>query len=95
MASYRSSNRSGSELRGDRGQCRIVPDRHAAAALIGIAENAEPFIKELLKRTPDVVTSIQRELPDGFPQNVLDKIESGLTDSSRRLAATLPKGVIG
>ena len=87
MASYRSSNRSGSELRGDRDQCRIVPDRHAAAALIGIAENAEPLIEEILKRTPGVVTSIQREVPDGFPQNVLDGILSGLTNSSRRLAA--------
>ena len=57
------------------------------AALIGIAENAEPLIEEILKRTPDVVTSIQREVPDGFPPNVLDRILSGLTDSSRRLAA--------
>ena len=87
MASYRSSNRSGSELRGDRDQCRIVPDHHAAQALIGIAENAEPLIEEILKRTPDVVTLIQREVPDGFPQNVFDRILSGLTDSSRRLAA--------
>ena len=57
------------------------------AALIGIGENAEPLIGEILKRTPDVVTSVQREVPDGFPPNVLDRILSGLTDSSRRLAA--------
>ena len=57
------------------------------AALIGIGENAEPLIEEILKRTPGVVTSVQREVPDGFPPNVLDRILSGLTDSSRRLAA--------
>ncbi len=57
------------------------------AALTGIGENAEPLIEEILKRTPDVVASVQREIPDGFPLNVLDKILSGLTASAKRLAA--------
>ena len=57
------------------------------AALIGIGENAEPLMEEILKRTPDVVASVQREIPDGFPPNVLDKIFSGLNDSAKRLAA--------
>lgn len=57
------------------------------AALIGIGENAEPLIEDILKRTPDVVASVQRELPDGFPSNVLDKILSGMTNSAKKLAA--------
>lgn len=57
------------------------------AALIGMGENAEPLIAEIIRRTPDVVTAVQREVPDGFPSDVLDKILSGLTDSARRLAA--------
>ena len=57
------------------------------AALTGIGENAEPLIEEILKRTPDVVASVQREIPAGFPLNVLDKILSGLTYSAKRLAA--------
>ena len=57
------------------------------AALIGIGESAEPLIEDILKRTPDVVASMQRETPEGFPQNVFDKILSGLTGSAKKLAA--------
>ena len=57
------------------------------AALIGIGESAEPLIEDILKRTPDVVASMQRDTPEGFPQNVLDKILSGLTGSAKKLAA--------
>ncbi len=57
------------------------------AAQIGIGENAEPLIEEILRRTSGVVTSVQREVPDDFPPVVLDKILSGLTDAARRLAA--------
>ncbi len=57
------------------------------ATLIGVGESAEPLIAEILKRTPDVVSSVQREVPKGFPADVLDKILSGLIDSSKRLAA--------
>ena len=57
------------------------------AVLIGLGENAEPLIAEILRRTPGVVTSVQGDVPEGFPPDVLDKILSGLTDSARRLAA--------
>ena len=57
------------------------------AALIGIGKSAEPLIQDILNRTPAVVASVQREVPDGFPQNVLDKILSGLTGSAKKLAA--------
>ena len=57
------------------------------AALVGIGESAEPFIEDVLKRTPNVVASMQREIPNGFPQGVLDKILSGITDSAKKLAA--------
>jgi serine/threonine-protein kinase HipA len=57
------------------------------AARIGIGKNAEPLIEEILRRTPGVVTSVQREVPDDFPPVVLDKILSGLTGSAKRLAA--------
>ena len=57
------------------------------AAQIGIGTDAEPLIEELLARVPDVVAAAQRGLPRNFPQDVLDKILSGLIDSGKQLAA--------
>ena len=56
------------------------------AALIGMG-SAEPLIEELLERTPQVIASVQRDLPGDFPSTVLDRILSGLTDSAQRLKA--------
>jgi len=53
----------------------------------GIGDSAEPLIKAILAQTPSVVASVQRETPKGFPQQVLDPILSGLTESKRKLEA--------
>ncbi|HVY06517.1 MAG TPA: type II toxin-antitoxin system HipA family toxin [Burkholderiales bacterium] len=60
------------------------------AALMGIGKDAEALIEALLVKVPDAVEAAQRGLPRDFPQDVLDKILSGLTDSAKRLAAMKP-----
>jgi serine/threonine-protein kinase HipA len=57
------------------------------AARMGIGDSAEPVIEDLIKRTPEVVKNIQNQIPSGFPQDVLEKILSGLVKSAKKLEA--------
>lgn len=59
------------------------------AVRCGLGETAAPLIKEILAATPTVVASVQKHLPKGFPQQVLDSILQGLSDSARKLE-TMP-----
>jgi serine/threonine-protein kinase HipA len=56
----------------------------------GIGKTAEPIIAEILAKTPQVVAAVQREIPKGFPQNILDPILGGLTESARNLENMTP-----
>jgi serine/threonine-protein kinase HipA len=53
----------------------------------GLGENAEPLIQEILAATPAVISSVQKDLPKGFPQRVLDTILKGLAKSAKQLEA--------
>jgi serine/threonine-protein kinase HipA len=66
-----------------------VRRRHfnAMAAQCGLGETAEPLIKDILAATPAVAESVQKDLPEGFPQHVLDAILKGLMKSAERLEA--------
>ncbi|MBI3376458.1 MAG: type II toxin-antitoxin system HipA family toxin [Betaproteobacteria bacterium] len=55
------------------------------AARCGLGETAEPLIRDILAATPAVIASVQENLPEGFPQRVLDAILNGLTKSAKRL----------
>ena len=57
------------------------------AARCGLGDTAEPFIKEILVATPNVIASVEAEMPIGFPQHVLDTVLTGLSDSAKRLEA--------
>lgn len=57
------------------------------AARCGLDETAEPLIKDILAATPAAIASVQRGLPEGFPQHVLDAVLEGLSQSARRLEA--------
>ena len=65
-----------------------IQRRHfnSMAALCGVGETAEPLIKEVLAATPAVITSVQNDLPPGFPKHVLDAILQGLMESAQQLA---------
>jgi len=66
-----------------------IQRRHfnATAALCGLGESAEPMIKDVLAATPAVIASVQKDLPAGFPQHVLDAILQGLMKSAQQLEA--------
>jgi serine/threonine-protein kinase HipA len=70
-------------------QVKDIQRRHfnETAARCGLGETAEPLIKEILAATPNVIASVQTDLPKGFPQHVLDTILKGLTDSAKQLEA--------
>jgi len=57
------------------------------AAQCGLGETAEPLIQEILAATPAVIASVQKNLPKGFPQQVLDSILKGLMKSAKQLEA--------
>ncbi len=57
------------------------------ATLCGLGENAEPLIKDILAATPAVIASVQKSLPKGFPQQVLDAILKGLMKSAKQIEA--------
>jgi serine/threonine-protein kinase HipA len=61
------------------------------AAQCGLGETAEPLINEIVVATPDVIASVQQDLPKRFPQHVLDAILDGLSKSAKRLE-TMPAG---
>ena len=66
-----------------------IQRRHfnAMAALCGVGDTAEPLINDVLAATPAVIASVQKDLPPGFPQHVLDAILQGLMKSARQLEA--------
>jgi serine/threonine-protein kinase HipA len=61
------------------------------ATQCGLGETVEPLINEIVVATPDVIASVQQDLPKRFPQHVLDAILDGLSKSAKRLEA-MPAG---
>jgi serine/threonine-protein kinase HipA len=64
-----------------------IQRRHfnSTAKKVGYGENAEPLLDDLVARTPDVVARVQEELPQGFSQEVADKVLGGLLNAARVL----------
>lgn len=60
------------------------------AARSGVGRSAEPLIEEILAKTPHVIATVQKEIPQGFPQNVLEPILNGLMESANKLERMLP-----
>ena len=78
-------------IRGKNKHCMMkdIQRRHfnETAARCGLGDTAEPFIKKILVATPNVIASVQAEIPIGFPQHVRDTVLTGLSDSAKRLEA--------
>jgi serine/threonine-protein kinase HipA len=70
-------------------QLKDIQRRHfnAMAVQCGIGESAEPLIQDILAATPAVIASVQKDLPEKYPQNVLDAILKGLRKSAQQLEA--------
>ncbi|MCG1053469.1 type II toxin-antitoxin system HipA family toxin [Mycetohabitans sp. B5] len=69
-----------------------IQRRHfnSTAQKLGYGGNAEPLLQELVARTPEVVAQVQAELPQGFSQQVADKVLGGLLDAARALEGMPP-----
>jgi len=69
-----------------------IQRRHfnSTAKRFGYGETAEPLIQELVERTPAVIDEVQRMLPQGFSDDVADKVLSGLQGAARALKAMSP-----
>ena len=65
-----------------------IQRRHfdSTAQLCGL-DSAEPLVERILALTPQVMAQAQRELPQGFSQQVLDRTLEGLADMAARLGA--------
>jgi serine/threonine-protein kinase HipA len=64
-----------------------IQRRHfnSTAKKVGYGENAEPLLRELAARTPEAVAQVHAELPQGFSQQVADKVLGGLLSAARAL----------
>lgn len=64
-----------------------IQRRHfnSTAKKVGFGENAESLLQELVARTPEVVARVQAQLPQGFSQQVADKVLGGLQSAALAL----------
>ena len=64
-----------------------VQRRHltSTANRMGLAAVADPLVSDLVTRTPGVITSVQGELPPGFPEQLAATILGGLQSSADQL----------
>lgn len=71
---------------------RNIQRRHfnETARKVGFGENVEPLLQELIARTPAVVAQVQAELPQGFSQQVADKVLDGLLGAALALEGMPP-----
>jgi len=68
-------------------QVDTILRRHfnSTARQVGLGADAEDLIEEIVAATPDVIAGVQRELPSGFSQKVLDSVLGGLERAAARL----------
>ena len=68
---------------------KSIQRRHfeALAKRMGVA-NVETIVDEMVARTPAVIDEVARNLPRGFPQQLLDRVLEGMRKSAQRLAAS-------
>ncbi|CAG9207950.1 Serine/threonine-protein kinase toxin HipA [Paraburkholderia sabiae] len=68
-------------------QVHKIERRHfnSTARKVGYGDNAEPLLQEIIARTPEVVEKVRGELPEGFSEQVADKILGGMLAAARAL----------
>lgn len=62
---------------------------NSTAQQLGYADHVEPLIEDLLARTPAVIASVQKKLPDGFSSHVAQTVLGGLEKAAGKLASPL------
>ncbi|MFT3778358.1 MAG: type II toxin-antitoxin system HipA family toxin [Ottowia sp.] len=73
-------------------QVDTIVRRHfnSTARQVGLGADAEDLIKVIVTATPNVIAGVQRELPSGFSQKVLDSVLGGLERAAARLGRMPP-----
>ena len=68
---------------------KSIQRRHfdVLAKRMGVEAEAEHLIAEMVTKTPAVIEEVQRGLPKGFPQALLDRVLAGLRKSAQLLSA--------
>jgi serine/threonine-protein kinase HipA len=61
----------------------------STASRMGLAAEAEALVANLVARTPEVIATMQQELPSGFPEPLAGAILAGLQGSAERLEKQL------
>lgn len=67
---------------------RSIQRRHFEALGKKLGVGTAALIDEMVAKTPDVVAQVQRKLPRGFPQGLLERVLDGLRKSAALLASS-------
>ncbi len=67
---------------------REIQRRHfnATAQRCGLGKNMEPVIADVLSKIPGVIHAVGSRLPDGFPEDLFERVTSGITEAAKQLA---------
>jgi serine/threonine-protein kinase HipA len=61
----------------------------STASRMGLGADADALVGDLVARTPEVIATVQAELPSGFPESLACAILDGLQSSAERLQKQL------
>lgn len=65
----------------------------STAKLVGYGVDAEELVRELIEKTPSAIEQVQRQIPAGFSQRVVDSVFSGLSKAAQQLETQAPKAI--
>jgi serine/threonine-protein kinase HipA len=74
---------------------KSIQRRHfdVLAKRMGVEAEVENLIADIVAKTPTVIDDVQRGLPKGFPQHLLDRVLTGLRKSAQLISAQPPGGI--
>ena len=62
----------------------------STAKRVGYGADAEQLVRELIEKTPSAIGQVQRQIPAGFSQKVVDSVFAGLSKAAQQLEAQVP-----
>ncbi|EJN08339.1 type II toxin-antitoxin system HipA family toxin [Herbaspirillum sp. YR522] len=60
---------------------------NSTAKVVGFGTDAEPLLTDFISRTPAIVEKVRNDLPEGFSEQVADKVLGGILAAAKALAA--------
>jgi len=76
-------------------QMHSILRRHfsSTAKLVGYGVDAEELVRALVEQTPSAIGQVQRQMPAGLSQKVVDSVFAGLSKAAQQLEAQAPKAI--